>query len=171
MTLFSENLRVMGREGEKQAMSLCMALGMSVVDVTENTAWQAKEVDLLTRHKGQTFHVEVKTDRYISKTKNFNFELLRLYHLDSNQRMGWSHFSHAQTFMVWDTINTMYVFMVGDLRRTKDRFMQATRPNNNALRMVVSDDHCTTINLLIPLAELDYQLWVWDAGNWVKGVR
>lgn len=168
MSLFSEQLRETGRTAEDFAYSLLVQLGGNVVNVSELKEWQAKDVDYLVTFDGkQQLLIEVKSDKHISKTRNFNFEVLRFYHATGEQRMGWSHFSAADYFFVWDSVSRFYVFEAVNVRKQKDTLLNTNRPNVS-FRLVVSDRTTSTLNLLIPIDRLTYTVWCYQYGEWTK---
>lgn len=117
MSSFVENNRKKpnnGKTGEKLAMQYLQGQGWDVLDVSGNSDFWGKDIDLVCHKDNKTMTVEVKWDGRIADTGNLFIETVT--DLD-NQKQGWFQFCQADYIYYGDKWNRLfYAFRTEDLQ-------------------------------------------------------
>ena len=108
-----------GRQGEKLFEQLMENRGYTVIDVSNDSEYQDKDIDfIITSHAtGQTKTFEVKFDTKIHKTNNLYLETFNIRSSQWNYG-GWWKFCEADYVAYGDAANNIfYVFPLLELRK------------------------------------------------------
>ena len=112
--MFEEYLKVY-KAGETEAIELFTRSGYSVKDVSNNSCYFDKDIDLIvTNPLGVTKAIEVKADSRIAETGNLFIEYLNPR---SKGGLGWFRFCQADLLYYADMVNKL--FYIFDYRALK----------------------------------------------------
>lgn len=84
---FNDDLTI-GKQGEKMVMSALKQRGHMVVDVSDNTEYRKKDIDIIISKNGQSATIEVKNDLRSNQTGNVYVELTNSNNISRNGD-GW----------------------------------------------------------------------------------
>ena len=157
---YSGELMKKGRVGESAVMRWLEALRKQnklrdFIDVREYRINQRLDTDFVIEYvDGKLELAEVKTDSYLATSKNYIFELHRINHFVSPDRvfyLGWAFRSPAKYLFFYDPGNkNIHRFLFTDIRSKIGTYVDKARPT---LRPVPTDKQKTTYNILIPKTE------------------
>lgn len=157
-----------GKQGESAALSfLLQSSGARIEDVRNHPEWQRQDVDFLLHYTDRVASVEVKSDRYISRSGNVLFEIARAHHTANPcAYVGWSVFSAAQHLIVFSPPDGLiYHFRFSDLRAAFQAYVLDSG-GKTRVSVVPTDDLRTTFNVLIPLTYCAHNVYTCTAGAW-----
>ena len=142
--MFEEYLKPY-KAGETEAIELFTKCGYSVKDVSSNSGYFDKDIDLLvTNTTGTTKRIEVKADSRIADTGNLFIEYINPR---SKGGLGWYRFCQADLLYYADMINKC--FYIFDFKQLKE-YISA---HNKELRSVSTYDG--SIGLALPLSAVE----------------
>ncbi len=98
----------------------------------------------------------MKTDSHLATSPNYLFELFRINHFASPDRvfyLGWAFRSPAKYLLYYDAGNkNIHRLLFSDIRTKIGAFVDKARP---ILKPVLTDKQKTTYNILIPKTEFN----------------
>lgn len=168
---YNGELMKAGKSGEDSIYSWLINLygEQNIERLTENSMYFYDDIDFkVINHKRESFLIEVKTDFYITKTKNLAFEYYRLYLLDLKGYEGWGTRSNANKLIIKaGETGKIYVFDFVELREEVRAYLSYEKPKvvsvlSNDKEIVkqfteIKKDSKITFNILIPLKNLTYK--------------
>lgn len=142
-------LKKIGEQGEQAAINLLKRYSVSVEDVSDNSAYYDKDIDLLCVNRfGNSYSVEVKWDKRIAATGNMFIELF------AGKNDGWFKKCEADYLFYGDSNNQcFYILEYKELR-------QYINDNISAFKQVSCPDYKDgkllkyVSGLLVPVSSL-----------------
>lgn len=102
---------------------------------------------------GRVTLAEIKSDRHLDLSGNFNFEVLRINHTAPQEKaavLGWSARTPARLILFFaPTTNRIHLIGADEFRRSLQGYTDEAR-RNTRLHYVETDAIKSTINILIP---------------------
>lgn len=168
-----------GKEAEAIVKSFLgtRSLIKEVIDHSEDKDWQKIDVDFLIRLKdGSSYKAEVKADKWISRSKNFPFEVLRMNYEWENKpaSLGWTLYSEADYFFLsCKPANEIYSFKKEDVHSGFQGFLKDYQDEKNFfahyLKNVKTDNERRTWMLCVPISYMNYTVWRKIGDKWQLG--
>jgi hypothetical protein len=127
---------------------------IGVDDMSQLKVMQEADVDCMIKTRdGLITLAEIKSDKWIGKSENILFEVLRINHTappDHCVTLGWSARTPAKYLIYYSPeLERIYVIASDDLRRAMQKYTSETRKSSN-ISYVSTDNIKSTINILIP---------------------
>lgn len=145
-----------GQANEQIVYNWLLACGYLVIDHTDDSQYQADDIDFTICSCDGESTIEIKSDKWISDDGNFCFELCRINHYaaDNWYYEGWGYRSKADYIIVRNPkTGEAYQFNFHELRQKVGQYV-AYAGKNLKITIIETDNQKTTICLLIPMAYL-----------------
>lgn len=159
-----------GRDGESAVLDFLRqsATVSHIEDLRDDLHWRDLDVDFRVQRPWGAELVEAKSDVHLGRSPYVLFEALRINHTSREHpvTLGWSARSAADWFLIWSPeVGGLYFFRVGDFRTAMRKHSMTAR---KAMRVsiVETDRIKTTINFLIPLAQVPHRIYERVDGCW-----
>jgi len=128
-----------------------------VIDMREFRISQRLDVDCgIETVDGAIVLAEIKTDYNLGKTSNVLFEVFRINHFVSSDKvfyLGWAFRSPAKYLLYYAPFEkALYKFEFATIRQIIGKYVSANSP---IIQVTPTDEQKTTFNILIPLTKLD----------------
>jgi hypothetical protein len=128
-----------------------------VIDMREFRISQRLDVDCgIETVDGAIVLAEIKTDYNLGRTNNVLFEVFRINHFVSPDKvfyLGWAFRSPAKYLLYYAPHEkALYRFEFTSIRQIIGKYVSA---NNPRLQVTPTDEQKTTFNILIPFAKLE----------------
>jgi hypothetical protein len=127
---------------------------IGVDDLSLLKIMQEADVDCMIKTAdGLVILAEIKSDRWIGKTGNILFEVLRINHTttpDHCVTLGWSARTPAKYLIFYNPdISKVFVIALDELRKGMQRYTGKFRKGTN-ISFVETDNIKSTVNILVP---------------------
>lgn len=150
MCCFEELLEPI-KSGEHEAKQLLRENGYRVKDVSNDSRYFKKDIDLLVSDEEDTYSIEVKWDNVIAKSGNLFIEF---YCSHSADLKGWFSFCQADYLMYGDAVNGIfYIYRVNELKEFIENNKEAFQVR--AVKEVTSCNAYESKGYLVPLSAVE----------------
>lgn len=142
---------------------------IGVDDLSQLKVMQEADVDCMIKTRdGLVTLAEIKSDRYIGKSGNVLFEVLRINHTampDHCLTLGWSARTPAKYLIYYSPdLHNLYVITADNLRRAMQKYTSENRKASN-ISYVETDAIKSTVNILIPEKYCKFMVFSLGATN------